>query len=196
MQVCEDTWSSGETVLVSGAAGAVGSLVGQIAKIKGCRVVGLAGTDEKVRWLKEIGFDEAINYKADSLRQQLAEATPRGVDCYFDNVGGEITELIRERMNLYGRIAVCGTTSNYNSKPILISDPQRDFVTKQLRQEGFVVYRWQHRWMEGIEQMAEWIKQGKLIAMDTVFEGFENAPKFLIGMLKGANIGKAVVKVH
>ncbi|XP_058128274.1 prostaglandin reductase 1-like [Anopheles ziemanni] len=195
LEICKPR--EGETVVVSGAAGAVGSLVGQIAKIKGCHVVGLAGTEEKVRWLKEIGFDAAINYRDASVREQLAAATPRGIDCYFDNVGGELTEMVRERMNLFGRISVCGTVSSYNrEQPSLISDPQRDFVSKQLRQEGFVVFRWLNRWMEGITQMAEWIKQGKLVARETVYEGFDTAPKSFISMLKGDNVGKAVIKVQ
>uniref|UniRef100_A0A182K2Y6 Prostaglandin reductase 1 n=1 Tax=Anopheles christyi TaxID=43041 RepID=A0A182K2Y6_9DIPT len=193
LEICKP--KRGETVVVSAAAGAVGSLVGQIAKLKGCHVVGLAGTEEKCAWLREIGFDAVINYRVGSVREQLAELTPRGVDCYFDNVGGELTELVRERMNLYGRISVCGAVSSYNGKPASVMDPQRDFVSKQLRQEGFVVFRWLSRWMEGIEQMREWLEQGKLVHRETVYEGFETAPNSFINMLRGDNIGKAVLKV-
>ncbi|XP_053678440.1 prostaglandin reductase 1-like [Anopheles nili] len=193
LEICKPR--PGETVVVSAAAGAVGSLVGQIAKLHDCHVVGIAGSEEKVRWLKDIGFDEVINYKTGSVREQLRLAAPRGIDCYFDNVGGEITEIVREQMNLYGRISVCGTVSSYNGTPSLVSDPQRDFVSKQVRQEGFVVFRWQHRWMEGIKQLLEWIDQGKLVHRETVYEGFDNAPIAFVSMLRGDNIGKAVLKV-
>ncbi|XP_055586295.1 prostaglandin reductase 1-like [Uranotaenia lowii] len=187
----------GETVLVSGAAGAVGSLVGQIAKIQGCRVVGLAGSDEKCRWLKEIGFDETINYKTTAdLYGDMKKAAPKGFDVYFDNVGGRTSELAIKLMNLYGRIAVCGTISNYNSTSIdKVTDPLRMMVFKQLKMEGFLVWRWNDRWMEGIEANLKWIKDGKLKWQETVTEGFENTPEAFMDMLKGGNVGKAVVKV-
>ncbi|XP_049283171.1 prostaglandin reductase 1-like [Anopheles funestus] len=193
LEICKP--KQGETVVVSAAAGAVGHLVGQIAKTMGCYVVGVAGSEEKMRVLKEIGFDAVINYRSGSVREQLLQATPKGVDCYFDNVGGELTELVRERMNLYGRISVCGTVSSYNGKPKQVTDPQRDFVTKQLRQEGFVVFRWLDRWQEGITQMLQWIKEKKLTHLETVYEGFENAPDAFIKMLRGDNIGKSVLKL-
>uniref|UniRef100_A0A182PV86 Prostaglandin reductase 1 n=1 Tax=Anopheles epiroticus TaxID=199890 RepID=A0A182PV86_9DIPT len=193
LEICKP--KPGETVVVSAAAGAVGSLVGQIAKIKGCHVVGLAGTEEKCAWLRKLGFDAVVNYRASSMKYQLAAATPRGIDCYFDNVGGELAELVRERMNLYGRISVCGAVSSYNGQPASVHDPQRDFVSKQLRQEGFVVYRWLPRWMEGIGQMREWLAQGKLVHRETVYNGFDTAPASFIKMLRGDNIGKAVLKV-
>lgn len=193
LEICKP--KAGETVVVSAAAGAVGHLVGQIAKAKGCYVVGIAGTEEKIRTLEKLGFDATINYRAGSLREQLLKATPKGVDCYFDNVGGELTELVRERMNLFGRISVCGTVSSYNGNPIPVTDPQRDYVSKQLRQEGFVVFRWLNRWQEGIDQMHEWIKQEKLVPLETVYEGFEKAPEFFIKMLRGDNTGKSVLKV-
>lgn len=116
LELCQP--KAGETVVVTGAAGAVGSLVGQIAKLKGCRVVGFAGTDEKCQWLeKELGFDKAINYKKGNMRAALLEAAPKGVDCYFDNVGGELSSIIINQMNLFGRIAVCGSISSYNLEP-------------------------------------------------------------------------------
>uniref|UniRef100_A0A8D8F6X4 Prostaglandin reductase 1 n=2 Tax=Culex pipiens TaxID=7175 RepID=A0A8D8F6X4_CULPI len=193
LEICRP--KEGETVVVSGAAGAVGSLVGQIGKIKGCRVVGIAGTDEKCAWLRELGFDEAINYKTADIEAELGLAAPDGVDCYFDNVGGKISEMVRKQMRSRGRIAVCGTISMYNGSPTQVVDPQRDFVWKELVQEGFSVHRWTDRWLEGIGQNLKWIQEGKLKYRETVTEGFENMPKAFIEMMKGGNIGKAIVKV-
>lgn len=189
---------TGETVVVTGAAGAVGSLVGQIAKLKGCRVIGFAGSDDKCVWLeKELGFDKAINYKKGDMRAALREAAPMGVDCYFDNVGGELSSVIINQMNLYGRIAVCGSISSYNldakdmpKVPIL----QPQLVFKQLKMEGFLVWRWADRWMEGITEMHKWIKAGHIKYHETVTKGFENMPTAFIEMLRGANTGKAVIK--
>lgn len=186
----------GETVVVSGAAGAVGSIVGQIAKLKGCQVIGIAGSDDKCKWLKTLGFDHTINYKTENVLEALKKAAPKGIDCYFDNVGGTITESVMRLMNLYGRISVCGTISNYNSGPITVQDPQRDFVFKQLKMEGFIVSRWRDRWMEGILANLDWIKQGKLQYEETVTSGFDNMPKAFMNMLKGGNTGKAIVKVQ
>lgn len=190
------TPKEGETVVVSGAAGAVGSIVGQIAKLKGCRVIGIAGSDDKCQWLKKLGFDCAINYKTSNVLEELKKAAPNGIDCYFDNVGGTITESVMRLMNLYGRISVCGTISNYNSAPIKVQDPQTDFVFKQLKMEGFIVSRWQSRWMEGIRANLDWIKQGKIQYEETVTSGFENMPAAFMDMLKGGNTGKAIVKVE
>jgi len=195
LRICEP--KEGETVVVSGAAGAVGSLVGQIAKIKGCRVIGIAGSDEKAKWLKqELKFDEVINYKTDDIAKKLKEAAPKGVDCYFDNVGGTISSSVLNQMNLFGRISVCGSISAYNADektfpqaPII----QPAMVFKQLKMEGFVVTRWQNEWSVGIEQNLKWIKEGKLKARETVTEGFENMPKAFIEMLRGKNFGKAVI---
>lgn len=185
----------GETVVVSGAAGAVGSIVGQIAKLKGCSVVGIAGSDAKCQWLKQIGFDETINYKTENIYAEMKKKAPKGVDVYFDNVGGQTSEDILKLMNLYGRIAVCGTISNYNTEIAKVSDPLRQMVFKQLKMEGFVVWRWNDRWMEGIKANLEWIKEGQLRWHETVTHGFENVPVAFMDMLKGGNTGKAVVKV-
>ncbi|XP_058445161.1 prostaglandin reductase 1-like [Malaya genurostris] len=186
----------GETMVVSGAAGAVGSIAGQIGKIKGCsKVIGLAGTNEKCAWLKEIGFDNAINYRTDNVEQELKLAAPDGVDCYFDNVGGQISATVRKQMNVFGRIAVCGTISMYNNKPVLVEDPQRDYVWKQLVQEGFSVHRWTDRWFDGIDQNLKWIQQGQLKYRETITDGFENMPSAFIDMMRGGNIGKAIVRV-
>lgn len=198
LELCQP--KAGETVVVTGAAGAVGSLVGQIAKLKGCRVIGFAGSDDKCGWLeKELGFDKAINYKKDDLKKALKEAAPKGVDCYFDNVGGELSSMIINQMNLFGRIAVCGSISAYNLEyndypkvPIL----QPIVVTNQLRMEGFIVHRWANRWMEGITEILKWIQEGKIKYHETVTEGFENTPTAFIEMLRGSNTGKAVVRAN
>src|SRR5271156_3760122 len=182
LDICQP--KPGETVLVSGAAGAVGSLVGQIAKIKGCRAVGIAGTDDKVEWMtKELGFDAAFNYKSTSdYGAKLKELCPKGIDCYFDNVGGAITDDVFPLMNTFGRISICGQISQYNlQKPELGPRLLGLILVKQLKVEGFIVTRWQSRYGEGIGQMAEWLKEGKLKHREQVMLGFENAAKAFIG---------------
>ena len=190
---------AGETVVVNGAAGAVGSLVGQIAKIKGCRVIGFAGSDAKVAWLKnKLNFDYAYNYKTVNILNALKESAPNGVDCFFDNVGGTMSSIILSQMNLFGRISICGAIASYNEDPKnapLAPVVQPAMVFKQLKMEGFVVSRWHDRFPEAIDQMYAWIKEGKLVTQEHVYEGFENLPNALIGMLRGENTGKAVVKV-
>ncbi|XP_050099331.1 prostaglandin reductase 1-like [Anopheles aquasalis] len=194
LEICKP--QPGETVVVSGAAGAVGSVVGQIAKIKGCTVIGVAGSEAKCRWLKELGFDATIDYRAVSdFGAALKAAAPKGVDCYFDNVGGTISAAVLQQMNLYGRISVCGTISNYNERRVQVDDPQREFVFKQLRQEGFIVSRWHERWLEGITQNLRWIEEGKLRYQETTTNGFAQMPKAFVDMLTGGNTGKAVVQV-
>jgi prostaglandin reductase 1 len=193
LEICQP--KEGETVVVTAAAGAVGSLVGQIAKIKGCKVIGFAGSDEKCQWLeKELGFDKAINYKSKDLAKALKEAAPKGVDCYFDNVGGELSSIIIHQMRPYGRISVCGAISGYNDQQIMVPAPQSMFIWSQLKMEGFLVYRWSDRWLEGITQMLSWIGEGKIKIEETYTEGFENMPQAFIDMLNGKNTGKAVVK--
>ena len=188
----------GETVVVSGAAGAVGSLVGQIAKIKGCRTVGIAGADSKIDWMKkELGFDAAFNYKSTSdYSTKLKELCPNGIDCYFDNVGGAITDAVFPLMNVYGRISICGQISQYNLEkpepgPRLLSF----MLVKQLKVEGFIVFRFADRYPEGITQMAQWLREGKLKHREEVVEGFQNTVKAFIGMLQGDNTGKMLVKM-
>lgn len=197
LDLCEP--KEGETVVVTGAAGAVGSLVGQIAKIKGCRVIGFAGSDDKCKWLKSLGFDGAINYKTCAdIDAALKEAAPKGVDCYFDNVGGMLSHRIRMQMNNRGRISVCGSISSYNDKKgeqTMVPQPDGLFVFKQLKMEGFLVHRWWHRKDEAFVQMAKWIQEGKIQVKETVTEGFQRMPQAFMGMLKGQNTGKAIVKV-
>lgn len=187
----------GETVVVTGAAGAVGSIVGQIAKTKGCRVVGLAGDDAKCAWLLTLGFDVAINYKTPDVKKKLIAAAPDGYDCYFDNVGGELSSLILSQMRPYGRVAVCGSISSYNTAPkdmprVPILQPL--FAFKQLRMEGFLVWRWADRWQQGIEGVYKLVEAGHVQYQETTTEGFKNLPRAFIQMLRGANTGKAVVK--
>merc|ERR1719348_1015933 len=196
LEICRP--QKGETVVVSGAAGAVGSLVGQIAKIKGCHVIGFAGTDDKCEWLKELGFDYAFNYKKSGVAESLAEAAPNGVDCYFDNVGGEMSVAVIEAMNVRGRVAVCGGISHYNevggySK---VTDILPLTIGKQIRMEGFLAHRWAgKRWGEGVQAMAGWIVKGDIKPRETVVDGFENMPQAFMGLFTGANTGKMIVKV-
>merc|ERR1719445_2703567 len=196
LELCQP--KAGETVVVNGAAGAVGSLVGQIAKIKGCKVIGFAGSDKKCEWLtKDLGFDKAYNYKTTDVDKVLKEGAPNGVDCFFDNVGGlDATKVINNHMNTFGRISGCGAISGYNAtEPVLVPSTQGAMVFKQLRYEGFIVRRWLPRWFEGIQQMAQWIAEGKIKAEETVVEGFEKMPEAFNGLFTGANVGKMVVKI-
>lgn len=190
---------TGETVVVSGAAGAVGSLVGQIAKIKGCRAVGIAGADEKIAYLTGgLGFDGAFNYKTTSdYYEKLRELCPNGVDVYFDNVGGEITDAVFRLINTKARVSICGQISQYNLEkpemgPRLILTM---LLVKQARAEGFLVFQFLDRYQEGLSQMAQWIKEGKLKYKEDIEEGIENTPRAFMAMLKGRNIGKQLVKV-
>jgi hypothetical protein len=188
----------GETVVVSGAAGAVGSLVGQIAKIQGCHVVGIAGTDEKARYVvEELGFDSAFNYKsARNYRAKLKTLCPQGIDVYFDNVGGAITDAVIPLLNVRARLVICGQISQYNlERPEMGPRWLWALIVKQARAEGFLVFQFADRFEEGIRQMAQWLKEGKLKYRESIIEGLENAPRAFIGMLKGENIGKQLVKV-
>ncbi|CAG9786830.1 unnamed protein product [Diatraea saccharalis] len=194
-EICKP--KSGETIVITGAAGAVGSHVGQIGKILGCRVIGFAGTDEKCEYLtKELGFDHAFNYKTTNIRDALKEGAPKRVDCYFDNVGGEISSTIMNYMNHYGRVAVCGSISSYNDSILpKVSILQPAIVFKELKVEGFLVNRWINRWEEGINANLNWLDEGKLKYQEKIYHGFDNMVDALIGILKGENTGKAVVKV-
>ena len=188
---------SGEVVVVTGAGGAVGSLVGQLAKIKGCTVIGFAGDDEKIQWLKELGFDYAFNYKTTDATKELKLAAPNGVDCYFDNVGGELSSQIIEQMRDFGRISVCGAISAYNLLPEQMSKAkivEPSFVTKQLKMEGFQIVRYTERFDEAFTELKKWLDEGKLKYRETITEGFEKLPEAFIGMLIGKNIGKAIIK--
>jgi NADPH-dependent curcumin reductase CurA len=190
---------AGETVVVSAAAGSVGSIVGQIAKIKGCKVVGVAGGAEKGRWLvEELGFDAALDYKAGGLRQQMKEAVPEGIDVYFDNTGGEIFETCLFAMKNFGRIACCGAVSQYDGAapphgprgiPGLI-------VTKRLTLRGFVVMDFDDQREAALTELQGWVASGQLKVQEDIIDGLENTPGALIGLLNGENRGKRMVKVR
>ena len=189
---------TGETVVVSGAAGAVGSVVGQIAKLLGCRVVGIAGTDEKVELLKsEYGFDEAINYKTtENMTQAIAETCPEGVDVYFDNVGGEISDGVMFNLNPFARVIVCGAISMYNATSMPIGPRIQPILIKNsVLMQGFIVFNYQDKYAEAISQLAQWLMEGKLISTETIVAGFENIPQAFIDLFGGKNKGKMIVKI-
>ncbi|SNR93099.1 NADP-dependent oxidoreductase [Hymenobacter mucosus] len=194
LDICQP--KPGETVVVSGAAGAVGLVVGQLAKIKGARVIGTAGSDEKVAYLKQLGFDEAINYKTANIPEALAAAAPNGVDCYFDNVGGAITDAVYDLLNKHARIALCGQISSYNDAQAPVGPrPEGKLLKTSTKLQGFIVSDYYTQWPEGTRQLTEWYQQGKLQFEETVTEGFDQIPTAFLGLFKGENTGKAIVKV-
>ena len=187
----------GETVVVSGAAGAVGVVVGQIAKIHGCHVIGIAGSDEKVALLTEtFGFDEAINYKTTkNLTEDIAKFCPKGVDIYYDNVGGEISDAVIANINFNARIALCGQIALYNSSKIPVGPRiQPMLLTRSVLMQGFIVGNYSADFSEGIKHLSEWVKDGKLKFAETIENGFDNLPKALLGLFNGENTGKMIVK--
>ena len=188
---------AGETIVVSGAAGAVGVVVGQIAKLQKCRVIGIAGSDDKTKLLKEeFGFDEAINYKTTpNMQLTISKLCPNGVDVYFDNVGGEISDEVINNLNFHARIALCGQISLYESAKISMGPRlQPMLLTRSVLMQGFIVGNYQNRFPEGIQQLALWIKEGKLKYTETIIEGFDKLPTALLGLFKGENTGKMIVK--
>ena len=188
----------GENVFVSAAAGAVGSVAAQIAKIKGCYVIGSAGTDEKCRWLKdELGLDAVINYKNGDLRTALKAAAPKGIDVYFENVGGEHLNAALPRMNALGRIAVCGMISAYNNFGA-VSEPVTtlsNMIYNRVTMRGFVFYEFESKRAQFLDDMKGWIRQGRMQYRTTILHGIEQAPAALIGLFTGANTGKMVVQL-
>jgi NADPH-dependent curcumin reductase CurA len=188
----------GETLVVSGAAGAVGSVVGQIGKILGCRVVGIAGTDEKVEMLKsDFGFDAAINYNTTSnIAEALAAACPDGVDVYFDNVGGAISDAVLFNINKFARMVICGAISVYNETSLPKSISVQPFLVKNSAlMQGFIVSNYAAKFPEAITQLGSWLQEGKLTYTETVVEGFEQIPQAFIDLFDGKNTGKMVVKI-
>jgi prostaglandin reductase 1 len=187
----------GETLVVSAAAGAVGSVVGQVGKILGCKVVGFAGTDDKVAWLKKLGFDQAYNYKSVEIGETFQKNVKQGIDCYFDNVGGDFTYHTIRNMNNGGRIALCGAITIYNedsSRPYLVPFDYAALIYKNIKMEGFMVLRFAKEWYDGISQLRDWIIEGKIQVQETVSEGFETMPQAFIDVLSGRNTGKQVIK--
>jgi len=187
----------GETVVVSGAAGAVGTTVCQIAKLKGCRAVGIAGSDEKNRYLEqELGVDATINYKNGDVAQALKDACPKGVDVYFDNVGGEVSDAVMPLLNHGARLIICGQISLYNlDKQDIGPRPQPYLLVNSALMQGFIISDYASRFPEGVTQLAGWLGAGKLKYAETIVEGFENTPQAFIGLFSGENLGKQIVKV-
>lgn len=187
----------GETLVVSAAAGGVGSLVGQIGKIKGCKVVGIAGSDEKCDWItNELGFDAAINYKKENVSQSLSHHCPDGIDIYFDNVGGEILDAVLDQINLHARIVLCGLISQYNaSEPVLGPHNYVNILYKRARIEGFIVLDYLDRVMEAMTDLGTWLFEGKLQYNVDIVDGLENAPEAVNMLFDGSNRGKLVVKI-
>ncbi|KHK58222.1 2-alkenal reductase [Ralstonia sp. A12] len=189
----------GQTVAVSAASGAVGSVVGQLAKLKGCRAVGFAGGKDKCDYVvNELGFDACIDYKAakDSkeLYQMLKEATPDGIDSYFENVGGSILDAVLSRMNAFGRIAMCGMIAGYDGQPLPLQNPQLILVSR-LTIEGFIVSEHMDVWPEALRELGGFVAQGKLKFRESVADGLASAPEAFMGLLKGKNFGKQLVKL-
>jgi NADPH:quinone reductase len=185
----------GDTVVVSGAAGAVGQIVGQIAKLMGCHTVGIAGGPDKCTDCKLFGYDVAVDYKGEDLGPTLKDTCPDGVDVYFDNVGGDVSGAVQRRLNVGARIVICGQISQYN-----LERPEPTFhpgllIVYRARMEGFLVTDYAHRFDEAALRLAKWVAEGKLTWREDVTEGLENAPAAFMGMLRGENRGKALVKV-
>ena len=188
----------GETVVVSGAAGAVGTVVCQIAKLKGCRVVGIAGSDDKLSYLKnELGVDEVINYHtAGDMHKAIAKACPDGVDVYYDNVGGEISDAVISNLNGFSRVVICGQISLYNATDMPLGPRLQPLLLKRsVLMQGFIVSDFADRVAEGSQQLNQWVSEGKLKFKETIVEGFEKLPETFIGLFEGKNTGKYLVKV-
>jgi len=188
----------GETIVVSGAAGAVGSVVGQIAKLFGCKVIGIAGTDEKVTMLKSsLGFDEAINYKTTKdMTAAIKEAAPNGVDLYFDNVGGSISDAVLVNINQFARIIVCGAISVYNNTELPKSISVQPFLVRNSAlMQGFIVFNYAEKYPEAIAQLSQWLAEGKLTYTETIVNGFDTIPQAFLDLFEGKNSGKMLVKI-
>lgn len=189
----------GETVVVSGAAGSVGSIAAQIARIKGCRVIGIAGSAKKIEYLEnDLGLDKGINYKqVDDMTAAIKEACPDGVDVFFDNVGGELFDAVFANINEHARIAICGQIADYNeSKPPQGPRPMHTLIKKSARMEGFVVYDFKDEFDDAKKQLAEWYSNGEMIYQENLIEGFESIPSAFTGLFSGENIGKQMIKVN
>ena len=188
----------GETIVVSGAAGAVGSTVGQIAKLFGCKVIGIAGSDEKVKMLKSsFGFDEAINYNTTkNMAAAIKEVAPNGVDLYFDNVGGPISDAVLFNINQFARMIICGAISVYNNTELPKSISVQPFLIKNSAlMQGFIVFNYAEKYPDAIEQLSKWLAEGKLTYTETIVEGFDTIPQAFLDLFDGKNSGKMLVKI-
>ncbi|WP_217512201.1 NADP-dependent oxidoreductase [Vibrio metschnikovii] len=194
---------AGETLVVAAATGPVGATVGQIGKIKGCRVVGIAGGEEKCRYAKQaLGFDECLDHKADDFAQQLAQACPQGIDVYYENVGGKVFDAVLPLLNTSARVPVCGLVSQYNATA-LPAGPDRlpllmgTLLTKRIRMQGFIIFDdYGDRYSEFAREMSQWLKEGKIQYREQIIAGLDNAPQTFIGLLEGKNFGKVVIEVN
>ncbi len=192
-----------ETLVVASATGPVGATVGQIGKLKGCRVVGIAGGEEKCRFAKEVlGFDECIDRKADDFAEQLQAACPKGIDVYYENVGGEVFDAVLPLLNTGARIPVCGLISRYNATELpqgvdRLSSFMVTLLVKRIKVQGFIIFDdYGHRYPEFAQEMSQWLSEGKIHYREQIVDGFENAPSAFIGMLEGENFGKVVIKMN
>jgi hypothetical protein len=186
----------GETVVVSAASGAVGSVVGQLAKVWGCRAVGIAGGAAKCDYVtRELGFDACVDYKAANLKEALRQACAAGVDVYFDNVGGQIFDTVLAQMNLHSRVVVCGLISDYNATEPYAIRNWRAVLVNRIRLQGMIVFDWRERYGEAMKALGGYFGEGKLKYRESVVEGLDNAPRGLIALLKGENFGKQLVKL-
>ena len=194
-EVCKPV--PGDNVVVSAASGAVGQLVGQLAKIAGCNVIGIAGNEKKCEYIKDIlNFDEVINYKNDNVFKKIKEYCPDGVNVYFDNVGGKVSDDVISNIAPFGKIGVCGVISQYNLTEM---EPgmrvQRAVLTNQASVEGFLVFRFEQKYSIARKKLAKWLNNGDLIWKEDIVFGLENAPNAFIGLMKGQNFGKLLIKV-
>jgi NADPH-dependent curcumin reductase CurA len=187
---------AGETVVVAAASGAVGAVVGQLAKIRGCRAVGIAGGKDKCDYVvRELGFDACLDHRDPTLREQFKEATPKGVDVYFENVGGAILDMVLARLNPFARIPLCGLVSQYNATEVYGVKNFASLLTNRVTLRGFIVSEHMDRWPEALADLGKHLAEGRLKFREDVAEGLENAPKAFIGMLEGRNFGKQLVKI-
>ena len=192
---------TGETLVVAAASGAVGSVVGQIANVKGCRVIGIAGGEQKCRYVKEeLGFDECLDHRQPNLAERLQAVCPNGIDIYFENVGGEVFEAVRPQLNNFARIPVCGLIAHYNATGLPVGPNRvpllmRDILVKRLTFRGFIVIDYSSQFGDFISDMSGWLRAGRVKYRDDITDGLENAPRELIGLLKGENFGKKLIRV-
>ncbi|KAF5307611.1 hypothetical protein FQR65_LT06767 [Abscondita terminalis] len=193
LEICKP--QENDVVVVSSAAGAVGSCVGQIAKIKGCKVIGLTSSDVKCSWLKEIGFDHCINYKKEDVKRKLEEYAPQGVDCYFDNVGGELSNYVIYQMKVYGRICICGATALYYDDNKKVPEIQSPVKIKMVKMEGVHVTRWKNQWDLAVKQNLDWLNENKLKHKETIVEDFDNLPQVFVDTITGKYFGNVIIKV-
>lgn len=195
LEICKP--KAGATGIISGAAGAVGIIAGQIAKIQGCRVIGITGSDEKAEILKSAcGFDEVVNYKtASDLKEAIVKACPTGIDFYFDNVGGEISDAVMSHINSQARIAICGQISLYNSSETPLGPRlQPQLLSRNATMQGFSVSNYQNRFGEGFQRLSRWMRDGKIVNKETIIKGFDHLPDAFVGLFKGQNMGKMIVE--